>query len=107
MAKQSVLELYKVYETAASKAAKAKEAYEKLDADAKLLRDQLVASIPPNQSKEGVLHKRFEKKNVSYKNALDEVRDNLVPKTKLAEVLRIIEENTSISFTDKIELEGK
>lgn len=100
----SILELFSLYQAAREKETKAKEAYERLSVDCDLLKSQLVARIPPNAISAGVEHKRFERKSVSYAEALKQVTERLIPKTKQPEVLVIVEANTKITYTDKIEL---
>lgn len=100
----SVAALFFLYSQAREKAEKAREAYQALDRDASLIRDKLVVMIPNNAVIDGVEHKHFERRSVSYAEALKQVTDRLVPKTKVLEVQVIIEENTKVISTDKIEL---
>ena len=107
MKKESVSSLFSLYSDACEKASKAKEIYEKLDADSSLLKQKLISLIPPGEVRDNVIHKHFERKNVSYAKALQSIRDRLVPKTKQLEADVIVEEFTSVTVTDKIELFNK
>ncbi|MBD3330530.1 hypothetical protein GF354_03285 [Candidatus Peregrinibacteria bacterium] len=59
-----------------------------------LIKKKLEASIPPNSEKGGVFHERQKRKAVSYSKATDAIV-TLVPKTKLNQVNKIMEENTN------------
>ena len=102
--KENIRELWDIYQEAQMKADKKKEEYEKLQADADIFKGRLIKAIPDNEAVDGVMHKHFVKKNVSYSKALTAIVAKLVPKTKGAEVTAIIDSFTSESVTDKVEL---
>nr|AMP48307.1 hypothetical protein [uncultured bacterium]AMP48422.1 hypothetical protein [uncultured bacterium] len=99
----AIPELFTLYLKTREKEQAAKEALERISVDCDLIKKQLIALVPPNGTLQGVTHKRFERKSVSYAEALKQVTERLIPKTKQAEVAVIVESNTKITYTDKIE----
>lgn len=99
----TIPELFALYVKTREKEQAAKEALDRISVDVDLIKKQLVALIPPNTISAGVEHKRFERKSVSYAEALKQVTERLIPKTKQPEVSVIVEANTKITYTDKIE----
>ena len=100
----SVASLWTLYQAEQVKIQSFKEQMHKAEADADLLKQKLVSLIPAGAVIDSVIHKRFERRNVSYAQVVSYMREKMIPKTKQAEVDVLIEENTSISITDKIEL---
>lgn len=98
-----IAETYKLYLDAKKRVEKAKESLSSLETEADILFQSLVASIPAGETRSGLLHKRFERKSVSYASALSSIRETLIPKTKQDAVDAILTEFTKISYTDKIE----
>lgn len=101
----NVAEIWTLYQEAQTKADKLKEPFDRAQADADLLKAKLIWTIPANQAVDGVLHKQFKRSNVSYAKALTAVVAKLVPKTKANEVTVIMDEFTSTTLIDKVELE--
>ena len=54
---------------------------------------------------EGVVHKAWQQNSVAYKEALKEIKDELVPKTRWDRVDQIIDEHTKKGVRDKVEAE--
>lgn len=54
---------------------------------------------------EGVVHKAWEQKSVAYKEALKQIKEELVPKTRWERVDEIVDENTKRGVRDKVEAE--
>ncbi len=100
----TVLSIWELYKAEQDKIQKLREEMQKAEADSDILKAKLVSMIPAGEAKEGVIHKRLERKSVSYANVVSYMREKLIPKTKQAEVDVLLEENTKITVTDKIEL---
>ena len=100
----SVANIWALYQAEQVKIQSLKEQMQKAEADADLLKQKLVSMIPAGEVVDNVIHKRFEKKNVSYAKVVSYMREKMIPKTKQAEVDVVIAENTSVSVMDKIEL---
>lgn len=102
--KETVSSLFSLYRSLQADIEAKKDALHKLEADADIYKQRLMALIPNGETRDGVIHKHFEKRSVSYAEALKQVTERLVPKTKAREVSVIVEANTKIVASDKIEL---
>ena len=78
-----------------------KEEIKALEKESELLESQLRVSIPANGVKDGIQHIVTTRSSVAYAKALEKVKEELVPKTKAAEVAAIVSEFTSVSEQHK------
>jgi hypothetical protein len=101
---ESVVGIWALYAAEQKKVEEEKEKLQKLQADADILKQKLMSMIPDNQVVEGVIHKHFERRSVSYSSVVSYLREKLIPASKQKLVDTVIEENTSVVATDKIEL---
>lgn len=89
MPKPNVLDLYQQLADAQKKQAEA-------EADIKKVKAQLAQLIAPNTAVSGIKHLMVERPSISYKAAVEQIIDKLVPKTKHDQAKTIINLNTSV-----------
>ena len=65
----------------------------------------LLEGIAPNESKNGIFHKRTVGKSISYSKALEKIREVLIPKSKSDATDLILEEFTKETFRDSFDKE--
>lgn len=103
---EQIQSYWKDYRTIQSAIDRHKLEIKNLEIEQDRLKDSLVNSIPANTAKAGLYHKQTTRSSTKYAVAVTTIRETLVPKTKQAEVDRILEENTTVTYIDRLEEEG-
>lgn len=106
MAKKSVNipETYKALTVVQKKIEDLKAKVKVLEAEAETYKADLIIAIPENAVKDGVYHKVWDKPSVAYAKVLADVQENLIPKTKWAQIEVYKEANTSHSIQHSISI---
>lgn len=95
---------FKEYFELQAKYAEAQVALKAIKAELDEVEEELTKKIPEGKAMHGLTHVVTCRRNVSYKDVVIAIKENLVPKAKQDAVADVIEEYTSVSETHSIKV---